>query len=247
MRRDSTAPRSSPRWRRKSSDRTAALRALADVVAIAKARLNDPGRPLGTFCFLGPTGVGKTAAAKALARYLYGGDARLLRFDMNEYLDPASPARLIGTFARPEGLLTAAVRRQPYCVLLLDEIEKAHPAVFDLLLQVLGEGRLTDALGRTADFTSAVVIMTSNLGARAASAAAFGLRPVGASRNETYLDAARAFFRPEFFNRIDRVVPFDPLDRAQVAAIADRLIADLFRPRWPRPPPLRAPTSTPPR
>jgi ATP-dependent Clp protease ATP-binding subunit ClpA len=206
----------------------AALAAMADVVAIAKARLNDPGRPLGTFLFLGPTGVGKTAAAKALARYLYGDEARLLRFDLNEYVDAAAPARLTGTFARPDGLLTAAVRRQPYCVLLLDEVEKAHPAVFDLLLQVLGEGRLTDAVGRTSDFTSAVVIMTSNLGTREAGAS-FGLRPGTASRDAAFLDAARAFFRPEFFNRIDRVVPFEPLGRDQVAAIAGRLIQDLFR------------------
>src|SRR5256885_9348001 len=129
---------------------------------------------------------------------------------MNEYLDAASLARLTGTFSQPDGLLTSAVRRQPYCVLLLDEIEKAHPAVFDLLLQVLGEGRLTDSHGRTSDFTSAVVIMTSNLGTREASTS-FGLRPGNASRDETFLDAARRFFRPEFFNRIDRIVPFEPL------------------------------------
>jgi ATP-dependent Clp protease ATP-binding subunit ClpA len=207
---------------------SAALGAMADVVAIAKARLNDPGRPLGTLLFLGPTGVGKTAAAKALARYLYGDEDRLLRLDMNEYLDAASLARLTGTFSQPDGLLTSAVRRQPYCVLLFDEIEKAHPAVFDLLLQVLGEGRLTDALGRTSDFTNAIIIMTSNLGTREA-ATAFGLRPSGASRHEAFLEAAQRFFRPEFFNRIDRIVPFDALDRAQVTAIADRLIADLFR------------------
>ncbi|MDB5322104.1 MAG: ATP-dependent Clp protease ATP-binding subunit [Phycisphaerales bacterium] len=205
-----------------------ALEAMADVVAIAKARLNDPGRPLGTLLFLGPTGVGKTAAAKALVRYLYGDESRLLRFDMNEYLDAGSLARLTGTFTQPDGLLTSAVRRQPYCVLLLDEIEKAHPAVFDLLLQVLGEGRLTDSLGRTSDFTNAVVIMTSNLGTREA-AASFGLRPPDASRKEAFLNAAQRFFRPEFFNRIDRLVPFDALGREQVAAIADRLIADLFR------------------
>jgi len=206
----------------------AALQAMADIVTIAKARLNDPTRPLGTLLFLGPTGVGKTATAKALAQYLYGDEARLLRFDMNEFIDSASLARLTGTFTQPDGLLTSAVRRQPYCVLLLDEIEKAHPAVFDLLLQLLGEGRLTDALGRTADFTSAVVIMTSNLGTREASTS-FGLRPAQTSRHETFIETARAFFRPEFFNRIDRIVPFESLAREQVAAIADRLIADLFR------------------
>jgi ATP-dependent Clp protease ATP-binding subunit ClpA len=206
----------------------AALGALADVVTVAKARLNDPTRPLGTLLFLGPTGVGKTAAAKALAKYLYRDEARLLRFDMNEFVDAAAPARLVGTFVRPDGALTAAVRRQPYCVLLLDEIEKAHPAVFDLLLQLLGEGRLTDAMGRTSDFTGAVVVMTSNLGTREAGTS-FGLRPAATSRHDVFRDAAAAFFRPEFLNRIDRIVPFEPLGRPEVAAIATRLMSDLFR------------------
>jgi ATP-dependent Clp protease ATP-binding subunit ClpA len=205
-----------------------AVGALADVVAVAKARLNDPGRPLGVFLFLGPTGVGKTQAAKALAAYLFGDEARLVRFDMNEYVEEGSLSRLVGTFGQPEGLLTSAVRRQPYCVLLLDEIEKASPDVFDLLLQVLGEGRLTDALGRTSDFTNAIIIMTSNLGTREASSS-FGLRPAKAARREVFLDSAKQFFRPEFFNRIDRVVPFEPLDRADVAAIARQLISGLLQ------------------
>jgi ATP-dependent Clp protease ATP-binding subunit ClpA len=205
-----------------------AVGALADVVAIAKARLNDPGRPLGTFLFLGPTGVGKTQTAKALAAYLYGDESRLVRFDMNEYVEPSSPSRLIGTFGQPEGLLTSAVRRQPYCVLLLDEVEKADPGVFDLLLQVLGEGRLTDAVGRTSDFTNSIIVMTSNLGTREASSS-FGLKPGKASRREVFVEAARGFFRPEFFNRIDRIVPFEPLDRGDVAAIARQLISGLFQ------------------
>ncbi len=212
---------------RKIVGQEAALEALADVITIAKARLNDPGRPLGTFLFLGPTGVGKTQCAKAAAGYLYGDEARLLRFDMNEYVEGGSVLRLIGTFAQSEGLLTSAVRRQPYCIVLLDEIEKAHPAVFDLLLQVLGEGRLTDSLGRTSDFTNAIIIMTSNLGTRAA-ASQFGLRPAESARDEVFLDAARAFFRPEFFNRIDRIVPFNELTRQHVSAIADHLITALF-------------------
>ena len=203
-----------------------AVTAMADAVAVAKARLNDPGRPLATFLFLGPTGVGKTECAKALCAYLFGDAKRLLRFDLNEYVDPSSPARLIGTFDQPEGLLTAAIRRQPFSVVLLDEIEKAHPGVFDLLLQLLGEGRLTDSLGRTADFGNAIVIMTSNLGS--GGAAGFGLRPAGRSGGDAYVAAAEAFFRPEFFNRIDRLVPFEPLTRGQVAGIAQRLMRELL-------------------
>jgi hypothetical protein len=233
----------------------AAVDAMADAVCVAKARLNDPGRPVATFLFLGPTGVGKTESAKALAAYLFGaagnndgnrssgdgaggpgtgdgdGGDRLIRFDMNEFVDPAAAGRLTGTFGDPDGLLTAAVRRQPFGVVLLDEIEKAHPAVFDLLLAVLGEGRLTDARGRTADFTNAIVVMTSNLGAGDADAG-FGLRPPGAdaaAARGRYRAAAERFFRPEFFNRIDRVVPFDRLGRADVADIARRLMDGLLR------------------
>jgi len=206
---------------------TEALEAIADAVTTAKARLNDPGRPLATFLFLGPTGVGKTQCAKALAEYLFGDETRLLRFDMNEFPDGYAAARLNGTSSDPEGLLTAAVRRQPFSVVLLDEIEKAHPAVFDLLLQVLGEGRLTDALGRTADFGNAIIIMTSNLGARQVGVE-FGLRPAGQSDRQSYISAAENFFRPEFINRIDRIVPFERLTRQQIGQIAQRLIGDIL-------------------
>ncbi len=205
-----------------------ALQAAADVVSIAKARLNDPERPLASFLFLGPTGVGKTQCAKALAAYLFGDAEKLLRFDMNELIDPGSAARLVGTFFSPEGLLTAAVRRQPFAVILLDEIEKGHPEVFDLLLQVLGEGRLTDALGRTADFTNTVIILTSNLGVREAQAR-LGYSAEEGHRREVYAEAAEHFFRPEFFNRLDRIVPFEQLGRAGVGRIARMLIGDLFR------------------
>jgi ATP-dependent Clp protease ATP-binding subunit ClpA len=233
-----------------------AVDALADVVSIAKARLNDPDRPLAAFLFLGPTGVGKTECAKAIARTLFGGaergaqsaepkkpdpdgphsapriprsaltDDRLLRFDLNEFNQPGSAARLVGTFTQPEGLLTSAIRRQPFAVVLLDEIEKADPEVFDLLLQLLGEGRLTDSLGRTADFTSAIVIMTSNLGVREAEGN-LGFVPE-ADKSHAYTKAAEKFFRPEFFNRLDRVIPFRKLNRDEMGLIARRLVNEVL-------------------
>ena len=208
----------------------AALDAAADVIAIAKARLNDPERPLGTLLFLGPTGVGKTQCAKAIAGYLFGSPDHLLRFDMNEFVEPGSAARLVGTFYQPEGLLTSAVRRRPFAVILLDEIEKAHPEVFDLLLQVLGEGRLTDAHGRLADFTNTIVILTSNLGVRE-SQGRFGIRSgdAGEVDSSVFVQAAERFFRPEFFNRLDRVVPFGPLTRDDIWKIAQGLIGDVLQ------------------
>ena len=145
---------------------------------------------------------------------------------MNEFVSPQSVPRLVGTFDQPEGLLTGAVRREPFCVLLLDEIEKAHPDVFDLLLQILGEARLTDALGRTANFSSTVIIMTSNLGTRQA-AREVGFAPAGESSGHVYRKAVEEFFRPEFLNRIDRIVPFDRLDRADLEQISQGILADV--------------------
>ncbi len=207
-----------------------AVEAVAEVMVAAKAQLNDPGRPLGTLLFLGPTGVGKTECAKAAAACVFGNEKRLLRFDMNEYLDPYSAARLLGTYRQPEGLLTSAVRRQPFSVILFDEIEKADPLVFDLLLQVLGEGRLTDARGRTVDFTHCLVIMTSNLGSDEAGASA-GFRESGGdlkSNAAMYTRAAEKFFRPEFFNRIDRLIPFHRLSREEAGQVASIMIKDVF-------------------
>ena len=204
-----------------------AVNAVAQAICMAKAKMNDPDRPLGAFLFVGPTGVGKTQCAKAAASYLFGSAERLVRFDMNEFVDARSVARLVGTFEEPEGLLTSQIRRQPFCVLLLDEIEKAHPDVFDLLLQVLGEARLTDALGRTADFRNALIILTSNLGAREARTQ-LGFREEGADDTAVYSDVARQFFRPEFFNRLDKIVPFTRLTREETAAIARRIIWEVM-------------------
>jgi ATP-dependent Clp protease ATP-binding subunit ClpC len=204
-----------------------AVEAMADVVSMAKARLHDPQRPLGSLLFLGPTGVGKTECAKALAEYLFGDDSRLIRFDMNEFVSADAAARLAGTFDQPEGLLTSAVRQQPFCVLLFDELEKAHPDVFDLLLQVLGEARLTDALGRTTDFSNAVVILTSNLGTRQA-AADLGFARAPQTETPVYLKAVQAFFRPEFFNRLDRILPFQRLNREELGQIARSIIRGIL-------------------
>ncbi len=204
----------------------AAVAACADAVTIAKARLNDPVRPIASFLFLGPTGVGKTQCAKSLAKYLFG-EGRLLRFDMNEFAGYSSVARLIGTFDAPEGLLTSVVRREPFAVVLFDEIEKAHPAFFDLLLGVMGDARLTDSRGQTVDFTNTIIIMTSNLGAQE-DATDLGFRQKNQSDASVYRQAAEKFFKPEFFNRVTRVVPFERLRREDVREIAGRLIQDIF-------------------
>lgn len=206
-----------------------AVQAAAEIIALAKARLNPPHRPLASMLFLGPTGVGKTECAKAIARYLFSNEEKLLRFDMNEFSGPLDAARLVGTFHDPDGLLTGAVRRRPFSVVLLDEIEKAHPDVFDLLLQVTGEGRLTDALGRTTDFSNAIVIMTSNLGTRQAAATAGFAGRDQATALATFTRAAEQFFSPELFNRFDRILPFSQLSRGELRRIAQHLIREVFQ------------------
>lgn len=205
------------------------LQAFADVLIKLKARLNDPKRPLAAFLLLGPTGVGKTQCAKALAEHLFGSGERLLRFDMNEMVDGGAVLRLTGTPSQPDGLLTGAVRRQPFSVVLFDEIEKAAPEVFDMLLGVLDEGRLSDALGRVADFTSSVILLTSNLGVKEAGSRIGFSAAQDTEMEESYRKAAEKFFRPEFFNRLDRVLPFRELRREHLTKITSRLLADVLK------------------
>ncbi len=204
-----------------------ALDAVEKVAIRACNRLAPEDRPLGVLLFLGPTGVGKTECAKTLNAALFEDESHLLRFDMNEITTSLQAEQLIGTFDSPDGRLTAAVRRRPFSVLLFDEIEKAHPDVLDYLLQVLGEGRLTDSLGRTNDFRNTVIIMTSNLGVQE-DQAGLGFETVR-GRAQNYLRSAKRFFRPEFFNRIDEVIPFRRLERKDISKIAQLQLDQLLR------------------
>ena len=198
-----------------------AVKAVSDAVRRSRAGLQDENRPLGSFIFLGPTGVGKTELAKALAEFLFDDEAAMVRIDMSEYMEKHSVARLIG--APPGyvgydegGQLTETVRRRPYSVVLFDEIEKAHPDVFNVLLQVLDDGRITDGQGRTVDFTNTVLIMTSNIGSQ------FILNEQdAATRNTKALDALRGHFRPEFLNRIDEIIIFDRLQESDLRQIVN--------------------------
>ena len=201
-----------------------AVKAVSTAVRRARAGLQDPNRPIGSFMFLGPTGVGKTELTKALASFLFDDETALVRLDMSEYMEKHSVARLIGAppgYVGYEegGALTEAVRRRPYQVLLFDEIEKAHPDVFNVLLQVLDDGRLTDGQGRTVDFRNVLIIMTSNLGADVLVTQSDG-EDTGSVRGEV-MDAVRAHFRPEFLNRVDEIILFHRLRREDMGAIVD--------------------------
>lgn len=214
-----------------------AVAAVSNAVRRARAGLNDPNRPLGSFLFLGPTGVGKTELTKALAAFLFDDDTAMVRVDMSEFMEKHAVARLIG--APPGyvgydegGVLTEAVRRRPYQVVLFDEVEKAHPDVFNVLLQVLDDGRLTDGQGRVVDFRNTLIILTSNLGAQALTAL-----PDGADTEEAEGDvmaAVKAHFRPEFLNRLDEIVLFERLSRANMDGIVDIQLARLQKRLDPR-------------
>ncbi len=207
-----------------------AVQAVADAIRRSRAGLSDPNRPNGSFLFLGPTGVGKTELCKALASFLFDTDEAMIRIDMSEFMEKHSVARLIGAppgYVGYEegGYLTESVRRKPYSVVLMDEVEKAHPDVFNVLLQVLDDGRLTDGQGRTVDFRNTVIVMTSNLGSNLIQELA-GEERYGQMK-EAVLEVVGQHFRPEFINRVDEVVVFHPLQQAQIRAIADIQIAYL--------------------
>jgi ATP-dependent Clp protease ATP-binding subunit ClpB len=211
-----------------------AIEAVSDAVRRARAGLKDPRRPIGSFIFLGPTGVGKTELARALAQFLFDDETAMTRIDMSEYMEKYAVSRLIGAppgYVGYEegGQLTEAVRRRPYQVILLDEIEKAHPDVFNVLLQVLDDGRLTDGQGRTVSFKDAVVIMTSNVGSQLIGAETGSDREDYDRMRGRVTDVLRATFRPEFLNRIDEIIVFHPLGDEQLARIVELLVADLAR------------------
>ena len=205
---------------------------MTEAIVRSKAGIKDPTKPIGSFLFLGPTGVGKTELAKALAESLFDDESNMVRIDMSEYMEKYSVSRLIG--APPGyvgydegGQLTEAVRRKPYSVVLFDEVEKAHPDVFNVLLQVLDDGRITDSQGRTVDFKNTILIMTSNIGSSYLLEGIDSEGSISVESQRMVMDDLRAHFRPEFLNRLDETILFKPLTKADIYHIIDLLIADV--------------------
>ena len=207
---------------------------VTEAIIRSKAGIKDPTKPIGSFLFLGPTGVGKTELAKALAQSLFDDENNIVRLDMSEYMEKYSVSRLIG--APPGyvgydegGQLTEAVRRKPYSVVLFDEIEKAHPDVFNVLLQVLDDGRITDSQGRTVDFKNTIIIMTSNIGSTYLLEGIDDNGTIKQEASDMVMDDLRAHFRPEFLNRLDEIIMFKPLTKDNISDIISLLIADVNR------------------
>ena len=201
-------------------------RVVSDAVRRSRAGLSDPNRPSGSFLFLGPTGVGKTELCKALAEFLFDSSDAMIRIDMSEFMEKHAVSRLVGAppgYVGYEegGYLTEAVRRRPYSVILLDEVEKAHPDVFNILLQVLDDGRLTDGQGRTVDFRNTVIVMTSNLGSQMIQELSSDSSPEAYTQMKAaVMGVVQTHFRPEFINRLDDIVVFHPLEKSQIREIA---------------------------
>lgn len=209
-----------------------AVRLVSDAILRARAGIKDPNRPIGSFMFLGPTGVGKTELAKALAQHLFDSEEHIIRIDMSEYMEKHTVSRLIGAppgYVGYEqgGQLTEAVRRNPYSVVLFDEIEKAHPEVFNILLQMLDDGRITDSQGRTVDFKNTVVIMTSNLGSQFLLEREQGTDEIRSEVRELVMEQLRSHFRPEFLNRVDEIILFKPLTLDNIKGIVTKLLSEL--------------------
>lgn len=205
---------------------------VSDVVVRARAGIKDPNRPIGSFLFLGPTGVGKTELAKSLAASLFDSEKHMIRIDMSEYMEKHSVSRLIGAppgyVGHDEGgQLTEAVRRNPYSVILLDEVEKAHSDVFNVLLQILDEGRLTDSKGRSVDFKNTIIIMTSNIGSQVLLENVKDTGDITEETEKAVMDSLHAFFKPEILNRMDDIVLFKPLSINDMSMIVDKILTQL--------------------
>jgi ATP-dependent Clp protease ATP-binding subunit ClpB len=208
-----------------------ALARVANAIRRSRAGLSDPKRPIGSFIFLGPTGVGKTELARALAEFLFDDEHAMIRIDMSEYMEKHAVSRLIGAppgYVGYEegGQLTEAVRRRPYAVVLFDEIEKAHPDVFNVFLQIMDDGRLTDGKGRNVDFKNTIIIMTSNIGSAYLQQASANAEKQEEA-HEQVMEALRAHFKPEFLNRVDDIIFFNPLRKEQLTKIVDLRLRDL--------------------